>query len=67
MLGSGSCKLVWIISSGTDKLLPWQTVDPAEKACYQLSHLNLHYLCGYPYLSTGSEGLTKVPTYESSI
>ena len=43
-----------------------KTVDPAEKAHYELSHLDLHYLCGYPYQSTGSEGLTSVPTCDSS-
>ena len=38
-----------------------------EKACYELSHLDLHYLCGYPYPSTGWEDLTSVPTCDSSI
>ena len=55
--------------------LPWhkrtisarQTADPAETARYEQSHLDLHYLCGYLYQSTGSEGLTSVPTCDSSI
>ena len=59
----GSCKLVWIISPGING----QTVDPTEKARYEPSHLDLHYLCGSPYQSTGSEGLTSVPTCDSSI
>ena len=67
---SGSCKLVWILSSGINE--PSQrgkkkTVDPAEKARYEPSHMDIHYLCGYPYQSTGSEGLTSVPTCDSSI
>ena len=60
---SGSCKLIWIISPGINE----PTVDPAEKARYEPSHLDLHCLCGYPYQSTGSEGLTSVPTCDSSI
>ena len=67
MLVSGSCKLVWIISPGIYKLSAWQTVDTAEKACYEQSHLDLHYWCGYPYQSKGSKGLTLVPTCDSSI
>ena len=62
---SGSCKLVWTISPGI--IIARQTVDPAENARYEPSHLDLHYLCGYPYQSTGSEGLTSVPTCDSSI
>ena len=65
---SGSCKLVWIISPSIKRpISAQQTVDPAEKALYEPSHLDLHYLCGYPYQSTGSEGLTSVPTCDSSI
>ena len=64
---SGSCKLVWIISPGIYELSAWQTVDSVEKVRYELSHLDLHYLCGYPYQSTGSEGLTLVPTFDLSI
>ena len=64
---SGSCKLVWIISPGINEILSMATVDPAEKARYEPSHLHLHYLCGYPYQSIGSEGLTLVPTCDSSI
>ena len=55
---SGSCKLVWIVSPGIYELSAWQTVGLAVKACYEPSHLDLHYLCGYPYQSTGSEALT---------
>ena len=65
---SGSCKLVWIISPGLKRpISARQTVDPAEKTRYEPSHLDLHYLSRYPYQSTGSEGLTSVPTCDSSI
>ena len=67
VLVSGSCKLVWIISPDVYKLSAWQTVDPVEKARYEQSHLDLHYLCEHPYQSAGSEGLTSVPTCDSSI
>ena len=35
-------------------------LDPVEKAHYELSHLDLHSFCWYPYQLTGLEGLTMV-------
>ena len=73
MLVSSSGKLVWINSPGIYKLPAWQTVNPAEKARYELSHLDLHYLCGYPYqhicvgIRTSMEGLKSIPTCDLSI
>ena len=57
---SGSCKLVWIIFPGIKRpISARQTVDPAEKAHYEPSHLDLHYLCGSEFEIRGSKNCEK--------